>query len=64
MHTITLEMQMATPAYFHLLSAENLARVIEDARAVIFDDTTDLETKQKAGARLYYARETEQKGFA
>jgi hypothetical protein len=64
MHTITLEMQMKTPAYFHQLSAENLQRVIADAREVIFSDTTDLDAKKSAGARLYYARETEKKAVA
>jgi hypothetical protein len=57
--SITLEKMKATPAYFHLLTPDQLLEVIEDARTIIFDDTSDITVKKSAGARLYYARETQ-----
>jgi hypothetical protein len=54
--TISLEQMKTVPAYFHLLTLDQLAEVIEEAREVIFNDTDTQDVKNRAGARLFYAR--------
>lgn len=54
--TVSLDQMKTVPAYFHLLTLDQLLEVIEEAREIIFDDISTQDVKNRAGARLYYAR--------